>query len=113
LLICKQGVAGSEHILLCFLQGIQNNVQVNAAKRTPEQLTLALAAAQEQVEALKSQLLQLQGGSQAAASTFVCSGSVPGERQRIGPVAKWALVCGLQCAGLLAYFAAADALGCA
>lgn len=103
-------------IPLLELQGIQNSVQVNAVKRTPEQLGRALAAAQAEVDALKVQVGQLQGGngtSGGASGSCAAEAAAAGGRQGMGGARKWALVGALQLAGLAAYFAAADMLGCA
>ncbi|KAI7845148.1 hypothetical protein COHA_001193 [Chlorella ohadii] len=109
-------------------KGIQNSVQANAVRRTPEQLAKALAAAQAEVEALKAQVDRLQGGSNTsggssgsgAAQSSCCgsggaSSSMAGGRRKGGmsPGRKWALVGTLQLAGLAAYFAAVEVLGCA
>lgn len=115
-------------VLLFSAQGIQNSVQANAVRRTPEQLAKALAAAQAEVEALKAQVDRLQGGSNTsggssgsgAAQSSCCgsggaSSSMAGGRRKGGmsPGRKWALVGTLQLAGLAAYFAAVEVLGCA
>ena len=76
----------------------------------------ALAAAQAEVEALKAQAGQLQGGGGATTST--CSSAAgqaaaAGGRRGMSPGRKWALVGALQVAGLVAYCAAAEMLGCA
>ncbi|KAL4452306.1 hypothetical protein ABPG75_007968 [Micractinium tetrahymenae] len=106
-------------------KGIQNSVQANAARRTPEQLAKALAAAQAELEALKQQLGQAQdstGGkasSKAAGSSAAASGcgmqaaAVGAWRGGMGSMRKWALVGALQLAGLVAYWQAAAGLGCA
>ncbi|PRW56939.1 kinesin [Chlorella sorokiniana] len=109
-------------------KGIQNSVQANAVRRTPEQLAKALAAAQAEVEALKAQVDRLQGGGsnsggstgKVAADSSCCSSGGAGgglaDKQRRGgmsPGRKWALVGSLQLAGLAAYFAAVEVLGCA
>jgi hypothetical protein len=101
-------------------------VQANAVKRTPEQLGRALAAALAEVDALKKQAGQLQGGSSSpgggtGGSSTAGGGTggscaaeaAGGSRQGMGGARKWALVGALQLAGLAAYFAAADLLGCA
>ena len=110
------------------MQGIQNSVQANTVRRSPEQLAKALAAAQAEVEALKAQVDRLQGGSNTgggsnggrAADSSCCSSgntgsSMVGGRRQVGmsPGRKWALVGTLQLAGLAAYFAAVEVLGCA
>ena len=104
-------------------QGIQNSVQANAVRRTPEQLAKALAAAQAEVEALKAQVEQLQGGSASSGgagsctnNSACCSGGGAGAGRKGGsmsPSGKWLLVGTLQLAGLAAYFAASEVLGCA
>ena len=113
---------------LLLAQGIQNSVQANAVRRTPEQLAKALAAAQAEVETLKAQVDRLQGGSNASkgssgsgATESSCCGSggasssmASGRRKGgMSPGRKWALVGTLQLAGLAAYFAAVEVLGCA
>lgn len=100
------------------MQGIQNSVQANAAKRTPEQLGRALAAAQGEVEALRQRLGRLEGGGRGIGGGSAAGGEVeaactPAGRARRSGAGKWALVCALQLTGLLAYFAAAERLGCA
>ena len=103
-------------MLLPGAQGIQNSVQANAVKRTPEQLGRALATAQAEVDALKKQVGQLQGGGSTpdGGTAGSCAAeAAAGSRQRMGGAGKWALVGALQLAGLAAYFAAADMLGCA
>lgn len=109
-------------------KGIQNSVQANAVRRTPEQLAKALAAAQAEVEALKAQVDRLQGGGKASSSsssggaadsTCYSSGGAGGalagggRKGGMSPGRKWALVGTLQLAGLAAYFTAVEVLGCA
>lgn len=90
-------------------------------RRTPEQLAKALAAAQAEVEALKLQVAQLQGGggdagnssSRSAGKGSDCGGDTGGgKRPRMPPGRKWALVGGLQLAGFVAYMVAAERMGC-
>ena len=115
-------------VLLFSAQGIQNSVQANAVRRTPEQLAKALAAAQAEEEALNAQVDRLPGDGKAsgggasgrAADSSCCSsggagGVMAGGARKGGmsPGRKWALVGTLQLAGLAAYFAAVEVLGCA
>jgi hypothetical protein len=101
-------------------------VQANVAKRTPEQLGRALAAALAELDALKKQAGLLQGGSSSPDGGIGGSGTAGGgtggscaaeaaggSRPGMGGARKWALVGALQLAGLAAYFASADMLGCA
>ncbi|PSC72198.1 DNA polymerase I chloroplastic mitochondrial [Micractinium conductrix] len=97
-------------------KGIQNSVAANAVKRTPEQMAKALAAAQAEADALRVQLaaLQVGGGAGSAAGGSSCAAAAAaGERRGMPAGRKWALVGALQLAGLLAYWHAAEALGCA
>lgn len=105
------------------VQGIQNSVQANAVKRSPEQLAKALAAAQAELEALRGQLGDAQGSSGGQASTAPAVGGAPGcscrlqavgsaGLSRMSSVRKWAVVGMLQLAGLIAYWRAAAELGC-
>lgn len=97
-------------------------MQANAAKRTPEQLAKALAAAQAELEALRLQLDQAAGGSDGqvgTAATVCTAGGSRGAqlaegalRYRMSGARKWALVGALQLAGLMAYWRAAAELGC-
>ena len=100
-------------------QGIQNSVQANVVRRTPEQLAKALAAAQAELEALRAQLGGAQGGSggTCAAAAAVANSSSGGggvvAQRRMSAGRRWALVGALQLAGLAAYFSATELLGCA
>lgn len=101
-------------------------MQANAVKRTPEQLGKALAAAQAEVEALKQRLALPGSGAGSSGDTPSGTGGLqnsidsssgplqPGRALGLARgVHKWVLVGALQLAGLVAYFAAAELLGCA
>lgn len=95
-------------------KGIQNSVQANVVRRTPEQLAKALAAAQAELEALRAQLGGAQGGGSTCATAAAGGGGGAVARRRMSAGRRWALVGALQLAGLAAYFSAAELLvGCA
>lgn len=98
-------------------------MQANAAKRTPEQLARALAAAIAELEALREQLGMAQGISEAQTSGTATTSGAAGDscavqgaggagQSRMSSAHKWALVGALQLAGLLAYWRAAAEIGC-
>ncbi len=98
-------------------------MQANAAKRTPEQLARALAAANAELEALREQLGMAQDISEAQTSGSATASGAAGDscaaqgargagRSRMSSARNWALVGALQLAGLVAYWRAAAELGC-
>ncbi|GAB4818979.1 hypothetical protein N2152v2_006025 [Parachlorella kessleri] len=91
-------------------KGIQNNVQANAVRHSPEQLAKMLTVVQAENDSLRQQLeeLQKQGGS----STFGGSSSTTQRSQAagilVGGFKSNLVVYALQAAGLLAYFLVQD-----